>query len=111
MNLRSPQFSDKPSLLDPLRDAAALDRRNAAAILRKACFVGFDANGALLAVGNRVETSCGHAQAREIVLHGLRATSAKSEVVFARTAFIAMPFEGQCHRAETLQPRGLFLQR
>ena len=66
----------------------------AAAILLIAVFGGLHAEGLFLAEADGVDAIGGDAQRDEILLGGAGAAIAQSEVVFGRTALVAMAFNG-----------------
>ena len=66
----------------------------AAAVLLPAGLVGFHAEGLFLAIADRGEAVGRNAQADEILLDGVGAAIAESQVVFRRAAFVAMAFDG-----------------
>ena len=64
-----------------------------AAILLPARVVLLGAEGMLLAPTDRIDSRGRNAQRNQVVLGGLRTALAKPQVVFRRTAVVAMSFE------------------
>src|SRR5690606_16655457 len=95
----------------PRRPHLSVDRhRHRAAVLRPGGFVGAEGFRALLAIADRrdadrVDTECG-----EIVLGGIGAALAKGEVIFTRTALVAMALDGDALLRIALQPLRLAAQ-
>ena len=81
-----------------------------AAVFRPAVFGMFGAQRQLLAIADSRHTVSRDAQRLQIVLGGLRALGAKSDIVFLRTAFVAMAFDLNVAVRIFLQPVGIVVQ-
>ena len=82
----------------------------AATVFGVAGFVGFHAERLFFAVADGVETVGGNAEASEVLLDGVGATIAESEVVFGGAAFIAMALNGDAHGGILLEEFGVLLE-
>ena len=82
----------------------------AATILRVAGFGGFGAEGLFFAPAGGAEMVGGNAQADEIFLDGIGTALAESEIVFGRTALVAMAFNGDAGVGIALEEVGRFLE-
>src|SRR5438105_15269916 len=116
---RPPSFSYERSELEKLallslphcdRCGFSGNRRYRTAVLRPARLGGFDADGAFLAVGNRIDPRRRNTERHQIFPRGCCAARTKRQIVFARAAFVAIALNLQCDIAITIEPRRLLLQ-
>src|SRR5687768_1807839 len=63
-----------------------------------------------LAVGDRLQPVCGHAERDEVVARGARALVAKGEVVLRGAALVAVAFHRDLGGAMVLQPERVLLE-
>jgi len=107
------RFPPKPAgrRMPSLGGRAAGDRRDATPVLCPAILTGLAADRTLLAIRDRIYPRRGDAETDQILFDGIRPARAKRDIVFARTAFIAMTLDGHTYRRILAKPSCLALQR
>src|SRR5580692_9975802 len=89
----------------------SVEHRDSATVLRPAGDVVANRDRPLLAIANRPHARSGHALSDEIIMHRLRASRAKSEIVFPRAALVGVPLNGEAVLVVLIEPGRLLVER